>query len=72
MARNVSGDYYGTTASVLTKADNANIGEGRLSLRVTSERGSSGQIPLSQSQALELAVVLIETVRELAEGNSGT
>ena len=66
MARRIEGDS-GSEVRILTKEDNPNIGENRLSIRVISEGGQRGQMPLSQGQASELAVALLETVR--GQGN---
>ena len=70
MAREVK-NVYGGKAIVLTTADNSRIGSGRLSLRVRGDGGSSGQLPFSQDEALELAIALVETVRELRENEEG-
>ena len=70
MAREVT-DVYGGRAIVLTTADNSHIGSGRLSLRVRGDGGSRGQLTFSQDEALELAIALMETVRELRENEEG-
>ena len=64
MARTVKGDNRRTEVQILTREDNRNIDADRLSIRVTSEIGQSAQMSLSQAQALELAAVLLDTVRE--------
>ena len=64
MAVTIRGDYHRTEVNILTREDNLNIGENRLSIRVTSELGQSAQMSLSQDQALSLAVALVDTVRE--------
>lgn len=66
MAREIAGDYAPSRVSIWTKDEDDRIGVGRLSLQVVSEGGRRGQMPLSQDQALELSIALVETVRELA------
>ena len=62
--KTIKGDYHRTEVQVLTSEDNRNIDADRLSIRVTSELGQTAQMSLSQGQALGLAAVLLETVRE--------
>ena len=67
MPREIAGDYAPSKAVIYTRADDLRIGDGRLSLQVVSESGNTGQMPLSQDQALRLSAALVETVRELAK-----
>ena len=63
--RKIEGDN-GTRTHTYTREDDLRISEGRLRIEVVAESGRRGHMPLSQGEALRLAVALVETVREQA------
>ena len=68
MAKNVVLRHYGETIEVGTRADDGRLSETALFIRVAGKKRA-----LSSSEALQLAAVLLEVVRDQAvkekEGN---